>query len=369
MSAVQPPSSAVPPGDAPPGFGQRFLRALNAGSVGWAIGLAVAVALLLNPIFLTPFPALLGRTLFVALVLVLVFHFAGSWRQRLVPRWLLQTLAVAMAAPVATLLVYLAVTSGNISAFVGNPYRVMGFLWIAGCGLVLGLVVALGALVRERDAQTRSQALQFEVERSELERQALDARLALLSAQVEPHFLFNTLANVQALVETGSPRAAPVLKSLIAYLRAALPRLHEARDATLADELDLVRAYLELMHLRMPDRLRYEVGVDAALLGTRFPPMALLTLVENAVRHGIDPSEQGGMIEVGGRREAGGRRVALWVADTGVGLRGGGAPGTGLANLRSRLQGVFGASARVELLPNAPRGVRAELSFEEEPKR
>jgi hypothetical protein len=351
MSAVQPPSSAVPPGDAPPGFGQRFLRALNAGSVGWAIGLAVAVALLLNPIFLTPFPALLGRTLFVALVLVLVFHVAGSWRQRLVPRWLLQTLAVAMAAPVATLLVYLAVTSGNISAFVGNPYRVMG------------------ALVRERDAQTRSQALQFEVERSELERQALDARLALLSAQVEPHFLFNTLANVQALVETGSPRAAPVLKSLIAYLRAALPRLHEARDATLADELDLVRAYLELMHLRMPDRLRYEVGVDAALLGTRFPPMALLTLVENAVRHGIDPSEQGGMIEVGGRREAGGRRVALWVADTGVGLRGGGAPGTGLANLRSRLQGVFGASARVELLPNAPRGVRAELSFEEEPKR
>ncbi len=359
-------SSTTPaaPADASAPFWQRFLRELNHGSVGWAIGLAITVALLLNPIFLTPFPALLGRTLFVALVLVLVFHVAGIWRQRLVPRWLLQTVAVAMAAPVATLVVYLIVMSGDVSAFMQNPYRVMGFLWIAGCALVVGLVVALGALYRERDAQARSQALQFEIERGQLERQALDARLSVLAAQVEPHFLFNTLANVQALVDSGSPRAAPVLKSLIAYLRAALPRLHEAAQATLADEVSLVRSYLDLMHLRMPDRLTYAVEVDATLLGLRFPPMALLTLVENAIRHGIDPGEQGGRIDVGGRRDPSSGRVQLWVADTGIGLRGTDAPGTGLANLRARLQGVFGVSARLELLPNPPHGVRAELSFE-----
>ena len=149
-----------------------------------------------------------------------------------------------------------------------------------------------------------------------LERQALDARLALLHAQIEPHFLFNTLANVQALVDSGSPRAAPVLQSLIAYLRAAMPQLHEGGMSTLGDELELVRAYLELMHLRMPDRLQLRVDVDPALLALRFPPMALLTLVENAVRHGIDPSEQGGRIEVGGRLDAATRRVRLWVADT-----------------------------------------------------
>ena len=356
-------SSALPPTDATRlSLAGRVLRELNHGSVGWALGLALTVALALNPIFVTPFPVLLGRTLFVALVLVLVFHGVGLWRQPWMPRWLAQTLAVALAAPLATALVYLVATSGNVSMFVGNPYRVSGFLWIAGCALGIGLVVALGALVRERDALARSQALQFEIERGRLERQALDARLAVLTAQIEPHFLFNTLANVQALVDSGSPRAAPVLKSLIAYLRAAMPRLQEGHLSSLRDELELVRAYLDLMHLRMPDRLEVQIDVDPALLGMRFPPMALLTLVENAVRHGIDPSEQGGRIEVGGRID-GARRAQLWVADTGVGLRSDYGAGIGLENARERLRGLFGADAKLELLAHAPRGVRAELSF------
>ena len=340
------------------------MQAFGHGSVGWAIGLAVTVALLLNPIFVTPFPALLGRTLFVALAVVLAYHAAGLWHFNWLPRWLLQALAVVLVAPVATLGVYLVSTSGNVDAVLQNPYRMLGLLWIAGCAMVLGVLVTLGAVVRERESQARAQALQFAVERSELERQALDARLALMAAQIEPHFLFNTLANVQALVESGSPRAAPVLGSLIAYLRAALPRLKEGTQATLADELDLVRAYLELMHLRMPDRLDFNVAVDPSLGKLPFPPMALLTLVENAIRHGIDPGEQGGRVEVGGAREADGRRVRLWVADTGIGLRPGGMPGTGLANVRERLQGAFGPKAQLALEPNRPSGVRAELTFE-----
>jgi LytS/YehU family sensor histidine kinase len=249
--------------------------------------------------------------------------------------------------------------------FLENPYRINGFLWIAGCALAIGLIVALGALVRERDALTRSQALQFEIERGRLERQALDARLALLTAQIEPHFLFNTLANVQALVDTGSPRAAPVLKSLIAYLRAAMPRLQEGAAApALRDELNLVRAYLDLMHLRMPDRLQVQIDVDPALHDVRFPPMVLLTLVENAVRHGIDPSEQGGTVEVGGRLDAATRRARLWVADTGLGLRDGPLnAGTGLQNARERLRGTCGADAQLELASNTPRGARAEIAF------
>jgi hypothetical protein len=341
----------------------RVLRELNHGSVGWAVGLAVTVALALNPFFGVAFPVLLGRTLFVALVLVLVFHGVGLWRQSLMPRWLAQTIAVALAAPIATAAVYLVATSGNVASFVGNPYRVTGFLWIAGCALGIGLIVALGALVRERDALARSQALQFEIERGRLERQALDARLAVLTAQIEPHFLFNTLANVQALVASGSPRAAPVLKSLIHYLRAAMPRLQDGSVSVLRDELELVRAYLDLMHLRMPDRLEVHIDVDPALLDMRFPPVALLTLVENAVRHGIDPSEQGGRIEVGGTLDATTRRARLWVADTGVGLGPETSNGIGLENVRERLRGLFGADATIELTPQAPRGVRAELSF------
>ena len=341
----------------------RVLRELRYGSVGWALGLAVVGALALNPIFVTPLPVLLGRTLFVALMLVVVFHGVGLLRQTLLPRWLAQTVAVALTAPVATAIVYLVATSGDVQSFVGNPYRVSGFLWIAGCALGVGLIVTLGALVRERDALARSQALQFEIERGRLERQALDARLAVLTAQIEPHFLFNTLANVQALVDSGSPRAAPVLKSLIAYLRAAMPKLQDGGLSALRDELDLVRAYLDLMHLRMPDRLQVRIEVDPALLGLRFPPMVLLTLVENAVRHGIDPSEQGGLIEVAGRLDAPTRRAHLWVADTGLGLRGPSPAGTGLENARERLRGVFGSDAQLELKPLEPRGTRAELSF------
>ena len=340
--------------------------AFNVQSVGIALGLGVAVAAALNPIFLTPFPILLGRTLFLAMVLLLVHVGTGWLFQRLlparVPRWLRQTLqvvAVALAAPTAAFVAAVMGVGGDVDLMLQTPARMLGFLWIAGTGLVLGLILAAAALLRERETQEQAQALQFALERSTLERQVLDARLSLLQAQIEPHFLFNTLANVQALVEDGSPRAAPVLASLIAYLRAAMPRL-QGRAQTVGDEVSLVQAYLALMQMRMPDRLQFSVDVPAALAGRRFPTMALLTLVENAVRHGIDPAEDGGRIEVGGRAEPDGG-MRLWVADTGVGLSPQAAPGTGLANLRDRLTASCGDAARLELSEQAPRGLRAEL--------
>jgi signal transduction histidine kinase len=336
-----------------------WLSALTLRRVVVAIVLAVSVAAALNPLFITPFVVLLGRTLVIAMVLLLVFITAGRWRQTWLPAWLMRVLAVAVAAPIATFIVYLPAVGGDVSAVLAHEDRVSGFILIAGCSLVIAPLLALSALYRERDAQARSQSLQFELERSTLERQALDARLQLLHAQIEPHFLFNTLANVQELVESGSPQAAVVLKSLIAYLRAAMPRLND-NDATLGTEIGLVRAYLELMHMRMPDRLAFEVAVPQELMGRRFPSMALLTLVENAIRHGIDPSEQGGHIEVGAARDgAGAWRV--WVADSGVGMSEKAAPGTGLTNLRARLKVFYGDTARLELLEQSPHGLRAEL--------
>jgi LytS/YehU family sensor histidine kinase len=257
------------------------------------------------------------------------------------------------------LLVYLVAVGGQASAFFGVPERVSGFFFITGTGLILGLLLAAGATVREKLAQAQSQALQFELERSQLEKQAVDARLALLQAQIEPHFLFNTLANVQALVESNSPRAAEVLQSLIAYLRAAMPRLHEGQP-TLGTELALVRAYLQLMQMRMPDRLAFEVQADPSLAAERFPSMSLLTLVENAVRHGIDPSENGGRIVVTAERAADGTlRVA--VSDTGMGLNPLAQPGTGLNNLRARLAAFFGPRAELVLEDQVPHGLRAEI--------
>jgi len=168
---------------------------------------------------------------------------------------------------------------------------------------------------------------------------------------------------VQALVESGSPQAAPVLKSLIAYLRAAMPRLH-AGASSLGNEIALVRAYLELMRMRMPDRLAFSIDVADDIGAVPFVPMSVLTLVENAVRHGVDPSESGGRIDVAARREASGE-IRIVVADTGPGMSATAVPGTGLANLESRLRGFFGPSARLELHEAAPHGLRAEIVFNE----
>jgi LytS/YehU family sensor histidine kinase len=153
------------------------------------------------------------------------------------------------------------------------------------------------------------------------------------------------------------------MDSLIAYLRASVPRLQQT-EGTIAQELDLVRAYLELMHMRMPDRLQFSVASDADAGQLRCPPMALLTLVENAVRHGIDPSEEGGRIDVDVRVSEG--RCVASVTDTGVGLRPSGSGGSGLANLRERMKLAFG-DAQLRLAGTESRGTRAVLEFPAEP--
>ncbi len=346
-------------------FWRRLFSALNLVKVGWAVGGAFAVALLLSPIFAPSLPVVFGRTLFVAIVVLLAYTAAGQWRSTSATPWAWQVGAVVVAAPLATLLVYAISTGGDIQKMFG-PERISGMVLIGGCALLLSLIIGLGALYRERDAQARQQELQFALERETLERQAADAKLAVLQSQVEPHFLFNTLANVQALVESGSPRAAAVLASLIGYLRAALPQLH-AGAPTLEREEALVRAYLELMQMRMPDRMQYGIAIDPSLHALRLPPMTLLTLVENAVRHGVDPSESGGRIDVGAQRAAAPGRIRLWVSDTGRGIDESRTPGTGLANLRARLAATYGGRAMLTLSDMQPHGVHAEINVPDEP--
>lgn len=309
-------------------------------------------------------PGLWLRVFGLGAVLMLVFGLLEQWPRRL-PRWLarwaLQVLGVGLAVPVTTFFIYLASTEPGAPPFWLVEKRLGGFGLFTVFGVLLAPWIALSALVRQREAWVTEQALAFELERSELARQALDARMRLLSAQVQPHFLFNTLANIQALVETGSPRAPAVLQSLIDYLRAAVPRLDEAGHR-LGQELEMVRAYLDLMQLRMPDRLQVSIECEPGVLKLHCPPLTLLTLVENAVRHGIDPSEDGGRIELRLRRAQG--RCLVTVQDSGVGLGASGQGlGTGLRTLRERLQLVFNGEVQLQLHAVQPHGVRVELSF------
>jgi signal transduction histidine kinase len=363
MSAHPPPQEGIVPAHhrPPRRSALGFVRVLDLRSIMVALVLGTVAAIVLTPVFAATFSTLLVRTLLVSVLLLLVYTAARlwvpRWLQRWLPAWMWPVVVVALSAVPATFLVYLLILKGDISAVL-KPSRVWGGLWIAGSGLILGLLAAITAGVRQRLAEARATELQFALERSRLEKQAVDARLALLQSQIEPHFLFNTLANVQALVETGSPRAADVLKSLIAYLRAAMPRL-QAGTATLAQELALVHAYLDLMQMRMPDRLQFDIHADPLLLPRTFPPMAVLTLVENAVRHGIDPLERGGRISVSATRDGGNWQVQ--VSDNGAGMDPRSRPGTGLANLRERLLGIYGPTASLILEELMPQGLSARI--------
>lgn len=306
------------------------------------------------------------RLALISLIQLTVFGIVERWPRRLprwVARWVLQVAAVAIVVPFAAAIAYTLTTIGDPVPWYKVPTKLAGCGQMIGAGLLFSPWIAMAALYRQINGQAQRQALSFELERSELARDALDSRLRLLQAQVEPHFLFNTLANVKELVDSGSSQASQVLGSLIAYLRAAVPNLNNAAS-TLGQELELVRAYLELMHMRMPDRLQFSFNVDEAALQVPCPPMTLLTLVENAVRHGIDPSEEGGRIDVTVQMQN--DRCVAQVRDTGVGLSGGQGSkglGTGLANLRERLQLVFGEQAQLNLTAIEPHGFLAEIYF------
>lgn len=153
-----------------PRFWPGFFAALTGRSVAWAVGLAILMALVISPVFMPPLPLLFGRTLFIAIVLLLAFAAAGQWHNAALPRWVVQLIAVGLAAPLATLALYLLATGGNWWAVFGNEWRLTGFVMIGGSALALGVSVALGALYRERDAHANAAALQFAFERESLQR-------------------------------------------------------------------------------------------------------------------------------------------------------------------------------------------------------
>jgi len=231
--------------------------------------------------------------------------------------------------------------------------------------LVSFLVSAvLSAVLYARERQARAEAaLQAERARVEsAERQFNLARLKLLEAQIEPHFLYNTLANVISLVDAQPDRAKYLVDRLIEYLRGAAV---SARDdeVTLEREMKIVRAYLDLIRVRMGARLAYDIEVPAELAHSALPPMLLQPLVENAIKHGLEPKIEGGKVTIAARREN--HDLVLTVVDDGVGVRNFGARNStrmGLANVRERLAAMFGDRARLVLVDAAP-GTVATLTL------
>jgi hypothetical protein len=235
--------------------------------------------------------------------------------------------------------------------------------WIHKLRIVVlqwGLVVAAYYFI-ERSAQRAAALREAELERHRIEAQMLEARLQVMQAQVEPHFLFNTLAHVQRLYQTDSARGRSMLDSFCGYLRAALPQMR-GNGSTLGREVELARAYLETHRIRMGRRLRFEIEMPEELLAAALPPMMLLSLIENAIKHGLNPLRKGGSIRIVAASEDATLRVT--VADTGAGLSTAayhGGDGVGLSNIRSRLAALYRGRARLTLCGNAPHGVVANI--------
>jgi len=239
----------------------------------------------------------------------------------------------------------------------GRPAILVQTLFIS---LLFGAIIVYFFFSREKIHQTDAQLKQEQIKRLILENQALEAQLKLLQAQIEPHFLFNTLSSVLSLLETDPPKGQTMLADLTGYLRSSLSRTRN-KTTTLGQEIDLIRSYLDIYKVRMADRLTYAIDVPEPLRALAFAPMLAQPLVENAVTHGIEPKVEGGHILVKAENDA--NCCRLVVADTGIGFSETAVEGIGLSNVKARLDALYHGKGRLVLADNQPCGLKATLEI------
>ncbi|MEI7538430.1 MAG: histidine kinase [Comamonadaceae bacterium] len=230
--------------------------------------------------------------------------------------------------------------------------------------ILLSIIIKISYKGKVQAEAKAAQATEV-AESESLKRQVVEARMAAMQAQVEPHFLFNTLASIEHLIETDPPRAGKMQRNLISLLRASMPTMREANAQGTRDlgrELAMIRPYLEILKVRMEDRLQTEVRVSDGLLSAEFPPMMLQSLVENAIKHGLEPKADGGLLTVSAEIVHG--NLAVTVADTGLGFGKSATAGTGigLSNIRERLALLYGNKASLVLTEPATGGTSVTIT-------
>jgi sensor histidine kinase YesM len=230
-------------------------------------------------------------------------------------------------------------------------------------GLFFGSIITYFFHSRQRMAEAQALFQEERIKRLSLEKEGLESRLRLLQAQVEPHFLFNSLSNILSLLDSDLEKGKEMLSDLIRYLRASLSRTR-GTSTTLEQEMELIRAYMNIYKVRMGDRLRYRIEVPEHLKDRPIPPMLVQPLVENAIKHGLEPKIEGGEISI--LIQEGEDSLRLTVSDTGMGLDEKTAAGIGLSNIRERLQTLFNGRGRLILEENIPSGLKAILEIPNE---
>ncbi|RSZ57071.1 histidine kinase [Massilia atriviolacea] len=228
--------------------------------------------------------------------------------------------------------------------------------------LVLALFATKALVGGKKRAEAETQTANAAAERESMQRQLSEARMQMMQAQVEPHFLFNTLASVEYLIETDPPRASAMQRSLIQYLRAVLPQMRDNAVVTnLGREADMVKAYLNLLKMRMEERLQVDLRIPEGLRSAAFPPMMLQSMVENAIKHGLECKPEGGALSI--LAEVAHNKLRVIVSDDGVGFGKFPSDGTGLGlmTIRERLKLLHGDAGQLHIAANTPSGVIATI--------
>jgi hypothetical protein len=309
-----------------------------------------------------------GRTLYYTLGFVLEGYCVlltgivlTNARGGALPRPLALALAVLLGSVLAGALIELSFVLGYPTKGRPDTGSILGnVFWLARkTALTWGFLVAAWYFM-QRAAERGAALREAELARHQLEARIVEARLQVMQAQTEPHFLFNTLSHVKRLYRTDPALGRRMLDRFCDYLRATLPQMR-GEGATLGREIDLARAYLDVQKIRMGQRLAVAIDVAPDLRDRAFPSMMLLTLVENAVKHGLSPLPDGGAITISAHTRDGALEVA--VADSGAGFSTTKGTGVGLSNIRARLQSLYGSSARLTLAPGSPRGIVAAVAI------
>lgn len=295
----------------------------------------------------------------IASAILLVLTLAGVLPlRRLAPRVLLFVAALLTGAALGEWAVlwlqWRTWPTVDIATVMGRTWR-----WVP-IGAVTGAIILFRQRTRELDARIH----ESDVTRLTLEQQRVELQLQVLQSQIEPHFLFNTLATIRRLHQTDPARGRETLAGFVHYLRCALPEMR-ASETTLGREVDLIAAYLDVLRVRMGSRLDFAIDVAPGLRDYRIPPLSLATLVENAVKHGLGSLPEGGKLAIGALLEGG--SLILRVADTGTGLTASQGTGIGLTNLRVRLRSLYGDAGTLILSSNEPRGLAATLRIPARP--
>lgn len=249
-----------------------------------------------------------------------------------------------------------ALVSGIPPAYFLREYGLLVRILILS--VLFGAGISFFFVTRSRLSDSREKLQAERIRSLSLEKESAETRLRLLQAQVEPHFLFNTLSNVLSLIDSDREKAKSMLTHLSRYLRTSLTRSRMA-TTTLGQELEMVQSYVRIFKIRMGERLQYDIDIPTSLEGVSFAPMLIQPLVENAILHGLEPKATAGKVTIRAMQNRG--RLRVTVADNGQGLGQAGPQGTGLANVRERLISLYGDKGRLIIKENPPSGVQAVI--------